>query len=290
MRRRRFLMIAAAALAAPASAEVVTWQAEAMGGEVRVDLRGPRPLGEVTARAVARMIDEVEQVASLFRPESTLNRLNRAGSLRLPQRAMTDLLQQSDLLHRETGGLFDPSVQPLWRAMAEGGNIQLARARVGWPGLARGGGISLRPGQALTLNGIAQGYAADRVREILLAADYGEVLVDMGEFTSIGGPFTLGVEDPEAGLVATRSLNGGAIATSSPGAMRIGEGYHILGPRGETPLWSTVSVEAASATLADGLSTAGSLMEPAALIRAKTRLPGITRITTVSWEGEVSTF
>lgn len=290
MNRRRFMAIGAAFLAAPARAEVITWQAPALGGLVRVDLRGPRALATETARAIAATIEEVEAAASLFRPESGLSRLNRAGRLDDPPPALRDLLALAGRMHAATAGAFDATVQPLWQALAEGADPASARARIGWERVRPGPPVILGTGQALTLNGLAQGYAADRVRETLHAAGYGCVLVDMGEFAALSGPFRIGVDDPELGQIAIHDILGDAIATSSPGAMRLGGAFHILGPAGQRPVWSTVSVQAASAALADGLSTAFCLMDAPAIRTALARLPEVSAVTAASFSGDVTTF
>ncbi|MFB2550511.1 FAD:protein FMN transferase [Ensifer soli] len=291
MRRRRFLAICATVpIAGAARASVTRWQAEALGGLVSVDLRGPRPLADEVGAAIAATIAEIEAAASLFRADSALSRLNAAGRLDDPPTALVDLLHLGDRVHRDTGGRFDPTVQPLWRALAEGRDTAAARAAIGWHRVVLAPSPMLGPGQALTFNGIAQGYAADRVRNLLKTAGYRQVLIDMGEFAAIGGPFAIGVEDPAEGLVATRSLDGTAIATSSPAAMRLGEAFHILAPDGRPPLWSTVSVEARSAALADGFSTAFCLM-PAEEIRATLRrVPELLQVTAVDPAGDLSTF
>lgn len=288
MNRRRFLTITAAAWAAPASAGVTTWQSTALGGTLRLDLRGPRALSADLATGIAATIEEVEAAASLFRPESALSQLNATGRLDDPPPALRDLLALADDMHRLTGGLFDPTVQPLWQALAMGRDPASARAAIGWDRVQWQGALRLDPGQALTLNGLAQGYAADRVAALLRQAGYGPALIDMGEFAVLGGPFRLGVEDPEGGLMATRTLTGGAMATSSPGAMRLGMSGHILGPQGQPPRWSTVSVEAPWAGLADGLSTAFCLMEADA-IRAAAARAGATRVMAVDAGGDFST-
>ncbi len=256
MNRRRFLLVSAAMLAAGRTqADVTTWQAPAFGGSVTVDLRGPRPLGHRVVGAIAATIAEIDEAASLFRPDSALSRLNASGRLDSPPRALLDLLAVADRVHAATRGTFDPTVQPLWRALAEGADPTPARRTIGWEKVRLRPTLRLDPGQALTMNGVAQGYAADRVRSLLLGAGYGHALVDMGEFAALSGPFSLGVEDSALGLVAVRRITGGAIATSSPAAMLVGGTPHILGPRGESPCWSTISVEAQSAALADALST-----------------------------------
>lgn len=291
MKRRRFLFIAAAvAFPGAARASITTWQADMFGGTVRVDLRGPRGLAQTVSQGIADTIAEIETAASLFRTGSALNRLNATGRLDDPPPALLDLLHLAGQVHGLTGGRFDPTVQPLWRALAEGRDTAKAQAAIGWERVQIGPPARLDTGQALTLNGIAQGYAADRVRSLLLAAGYAQALVEMGEFAAIGGPFSVSVEDPSLGQIATRRLAGNAIATSSPSAMMLGTGFHIVGPHGEPARWSTISVEAQSAAMADGLSTAFCLM-PADEIRALLKQAGgVTRVTAVDPAGNVSTF
>ncbi|WP_429820523.1 FAD:protein FMN transferase [Ensifer sp. B1-9] len=291
MKRRRFLFIAAAvAFAGSARCEVTSWQAEMFGGTVRVDLRGPHGLSEKVMRRIVETIAEVEASASLFKPGSALSRLNAIGHLDDPPSAFIDLLGLADRLFKVTGGRFDPTVQPLWRALAEGRDSTEAREAIGWDKVQIEPPIRLGRGQALTFNGIAQGYAADRVRELLREAGYGQALVEMGEFAAIGGPFSVAVEDPDLGEIAVRRLAGNAIATSSPSAMRVGNGFHIIGPKGERPCWSTISVEANSAALADGFSTAFCLMSPDDIRAAIHQTPSITRVTAVDLTGDISTF
>jgi FAD:protein FMN transferase len=290
MRRRRFLFIAAAAAFSGAARAETTWQADMLGGSVRVDLRGPRGLAQDIVGRIGSTIAEVEAAASLFKISSALSRLNAVGHLDDPPPALLDLLHLANQVHEATASRFDPTVQPLWRALAEGRDTTEAQAAIGWERVRIGPPVQLAHGQALTLNGIAQGYAADRVHRLLLAEGYAQALVDMGEFAAIGGPFSVAVEDPALGQIATRRLVGNAIATSSPSAMMLGTGFHILGPHGERPCWSTISVEAESAAMADGFSTAFCLMTRDEIRATLRRVQGITRVTAVDEADDVSTF
>lgn len=260
-----------------------------MGAEVSVTLDGPR---RVVQRELARIpgyLEGMEGTFSLYRPDSVLSRLNREGYLESPAE-LDGILDHVDAAHQVTDGLFDPTVQPLWTALATGHDTSEARKLIGWRGVVNHGtgGVRLQQRQHLTLNGIAQGFATDTVRDRLRAAGFDHALIDIGEQAAIGGPFQLGLSDPEQGVVSTVTLSDRAIATSSPGALRLGDEGHILAPDGRPPLWSTVSIEAGSATMADALSTAAVFMGLPRLRRLKEEA-GLHRITALDADGNIRT-
>ena len=231
--RRRFLAISAAMLGAGPARSAATparWRGVALGAEAEITIHGPgaeRALAEALA-----LVRAVEAEFSLYDPGSALSRLNRAGRL-APSPTFAELLGLVDRVHAATGGAFDPTVQPLWEALARGGSLGPARAAVGWERVRLGGGeVRLGAGQALTFNGIAQGFATDAVADMLEARGFGRALVDIGEHRALGGPWRVGLADPVAGYLGTRTLDMGAIATSSPDALRLGLEGHILDPRG----------------------------------------------------------
>lgn len=281
--RRRALALTAAFAAMPTGARAETWRGRAFGAEVSLTLRGPRAEAAAALAEARGILRGVERLFSLYDPTSALSRLNRTGRLDEPEARFMALMRAADRAHRLTDGLFDPTVQPLWHAPAA------ARAAVGWDRVRRNAeAIVLAPGQALAFNGIAQGFATDLVTEALAARGAREVLVDLGEQRALGGPWRLGLHDPAAGYLGTRTLHGGAIATSSPGAMALpGGGAYILHPTAR-PLWSTVSVEAREATLADALSTAFTMMSRAR-IETAAREAGLGRVTLVDGAGDLVT-
>jgi thiamine biosynthesis lipoprotein len=255
----------------------------ALGAVASITLDHPdadRLIGRARAE-IARL----EDVFSLYRASSALSRLNAGGILEAPPFELLDCLSLAGRVHAATGGAFDPTIQPLWALYAEhaaGGGVGLppeaARAdvlmRVGWRRVEFGpDAIRLVPGAALSLNGIAQGYIADRVASLLRAEGLRDVLVDTGEMHALGG-------DPRGGAWQVRlrageeilpgrvDLADGALASSAPcgtafdAAGRIG---HILDPRTGRPAsdrWRLVSIAATDAALADALSTAFVLMSP----------------------------
>ncbi len=99
---------------------------------------------------------------------------------------MINIISLSARVHEATGGVFDPTIQPLWLALALGGDAAVARQQVGWNKVQlTADGIRLAPGSQLTFNGIAQGYCADRVAAFLRAEGYDHVLVDTGEICAL---------------------------------------------------------------------------------------------------------
>ncbi len=288
--RRRFLTISAAACATPAMAAPYRWQGIAMGAEIGLTLDAPAALAQPAIRKVRALLSNCERLFSLYDPQSTLSRLNRDGQLSDPAPEFHRLLSHCDQMHAITDGHFDPTVQPLWMALAKGRDSDAARQLIGWDRVTVSPRkITLDSGQNLTLNGIAQGFATDLVAQALRQAGLTRVLVNIGEFHAGGRAWRLGISDPVHGLVATRELTDRAIATSSPGALDLGQGTsHILNPLGHiTPQWSTISVEADNATVADALSTAFCHMSRAAILKALRAAPGGPKALCVMRNGQV---
>ncbi|MEM0921418.1 MAG: FAD:protein FMN transferase [Pseudomonadota bacterium] len=295
--RRRFLTISAGALGlgtAPAmpGAGFTHWEGRALGAACKITLRAPPRQAQPALDAALAALRAVETLFNLYDPGSDLSRLNAEGQLARPDPRFRDLVDLADQMHIVTEGRFDPSIQPLWSALARGGDARAARARVGWNRVHwQSGALRLAPGQALSFNGIAQGYATDLVSESLTAHGFGDLLVNIGEFRGVGGPWRIGLQDPDQGTLGTRMLRSGAIATSSPRALHLtGGATHILDPRSASvPHWSTVSVEARTAAVADALSTALCLADRDAVTRIKARVAGVERITLVDFEGDLIT-
>ncbi|MFB9151219.1 FAD:protein FMN transferase [Roseovarius ramblicola] len=281
--RRRFLTISAAAVALPSAAaarETARWAGFALGAHANMTLAGITPLyaRPVFARLEAE-IARLERIFSLYRDDSALARLNRDGRLQAPPPELLEVLTLSDALHAASHGAFDPSVQPLWRALATGGDTATARAAVGWDDVRfDAGGVRLgRPGMALTFNGIAQGYITDRIAALLRAQGLHDVLVDIGEVVALGRnadgrAWQAGIATPDGRVVHHVALGDRALATSAPQGTTLAAGQgHILDPGGGRPRHALVSVSAPRAALADGLSTALCLLDRDAGQRAVAR-------------------
>ncbi|WP_430514455.1 FAD:protein FMN transferase [Pannonibacter phragmitetus] len=285
--RRRFLTISASvasaaalsahpALAAASAVPVSTWRGTAIGSAARITLAHPQAGSLFTG--IEAELDRLENIFSLYRSGSALSRLNRDGILRDPAPELLECLSIAGGMWRATEGAFDPTVQPLWaayaRASVEGrtpdaGELAQRLAFTGWPLVElEADAIRLtRKGAGLTLNGIAQGYIADRIAAWLSGEGLTDILIDTGEIRALGGQPGGGDWDVTlAGNRGSHRLREQALATSAPLGTtfdQAGKTGHILDPRTGLPArqdWAQVSVTAPAAALADALSTAFCLM------------------------------
>ncbi len=294
--RRRFLTITAAAALTPGAAVAASstsrWRGVALGAPATIQLTGldgadAAPIFKASEAEIARL----EALFSLYRADSELSRLNRLGELRRPSPEMLELLSLSGAIHAASAGAFDPTVQPLWRVYAKAKGVApdaealvAARSSLGWRHVE----ISVdvvrfsHPGMALTLNGIAQGYIADRVADLMRGRGLRDVLIDTGEVAAMGlrpdgSPWRAGIATPDGALHGEVALTGRALATSSPTGTLLnaaGDG-HILDPRTGAPggKWRVASVSADLAAVADGLSTAFCLMDMEGINQALRAFP-----------------
>jgi len=277
--RRRFLTILAGAAVLPTLANAAAnWRGIALGADAQIILDHPN-----ADALIASAVAEIRRLETLFslRQDSQLTRLNAAGRLANPAPEMLELLSICGAINARTGGAFDPTIQPLWALYAESfaagrtpSPAQIFAANTGWQHVRFSPAeVSFaKPDMALTLNGIAQGFIADKIAALFRAEGVENVLIDSGEIVAVGT-----APDGAAWPVMLANsggrvmpLSNAAIATSAPlgttfdGAGAVG---HILDPRTRRPggLWGQVSVSATSAALADGLSTAFCLLDAAGI-------------------------
>jgi len=268
--RRRFLSLASASCLMAPVAQAFQWQGTALGARARIILDHPNA-ENITQRALEE-ITRLEDIFSLYRSNSEITRLNAAGHLDAPSFELLECLSIARHVHRLTEGRFDPTVQPLWRVLADAyvagrpadaAEIAAARARIGFDRVTFDStDVLLSAGQQLTLNGIAQGYIADRVALLMRTEGVEDVLIDTGEILAMGVPNgQTGWPVTIAGEVRARALSGRAMATSAPFGTILdaaGQIGHILDPRSGTALETDirqVSVSATRAALADAIST-----------------------------------
>jgi len=311
--RRRFLQIIAATSVsglamvranAAAGNTLQRWDGEALGADASISLAGLEPrLADDLLRACRDEIARLEEVFSLYSENSALSRLNARGFLADPPMELTELLNICGRIFALSKGGFDPTIQPLWRLYAETyGDPRSPRAPESAEiaarfGLVGFGAVSWNPrrvtfgrsGMAMTLNGIAQGAITDRITTLLREGGAAHALVNVGEYSGLGHhpegrPWQVGIQDPRNadGVVDLVDLVDQCVATSGAYGGRFGDSglNHIIDPRtGRSPeRYLSVSVRHASATLADGLSTAFSFMSESDIAAVSRRIGGVSAI------------
>ncbi|HEX7901413.1 MAG TPA: FAD:protein FMN transferase [Planctomycetota bacterium] len=274
MNRRRFLALSAgagglAALAGlrPRGLQKVERTSWALGTQVSLTAFHE---DEATARRAAdasfEALDRIEDVLSLYRPGSQIRRLNADGVLERPHADLVAVLRAALDLSRRTNGAFDPTVQPLWKAA----NVDDALRFVDWRQVeVDDRRVRLGPGQAITLNGIAQGFAADRVRDVLRAHGIRHALANTGEFAGFGRPWRVGIQHPRRpdAYVALAALEDRFLATSGDYETAFTPDFkehHIYDPAtGRSPqTLASATIVAPTGMEADALGTAIIVLGP----------------------------
>lgn len=288
--RRRFICITAMMAAGGftpsargAALQPVIWRGRAMGADATITLyHSRREIADALLARCRDVITRLENQLSLYQPESALCRLNRDGVMDNAPDALLDILRLAAGVHRSTDGAFDVTVQPLWqlysrhfaRAGADpsgppDGEIIAVRACVDARAIIiQGTRISFaKPGMAITLNGIAQGYITDQVAGLLHAAGMENVLLDLGEFRALGPhpagrAWKIGIRDPQASwrMLDRVPLRQGAIATSGGYGTQFdasGRFHHLFDPASGQPArhYRSLTIHGPDAARADAVST-----------------------------------
>lgn len=325
MSRRRFITIAAAAVGLPlllkagiSQTRPVRWEGTALGAPASIQLYHT---DEARAHAaIAAGLDELkrlEAIFSVYRADSAISALNRNGVLENAPNDFIALLTHALSLAKISGGVYDPTVQPLWQTYFHhftGSNpdpagpaqrdLDAALSLVDWRAVEIDEGrrriAFAHPGMGLTLNSGAQGYITDRVADVLRAHGLDRMLVDMGEPRALsakpdGSAWRIGIANPAdpSRTAATLEVVDQCVSTSGGYGTLFdpaGTFTHLIDTRtGRTaPALLGVSVVANSGTVADGLSTA-MLMAPTERRLAILRAAGGIKALYVTPEGVVST-
>ncbi len=265
----------------------IRWRGVALGAETEIILHHDD--GEAALQVLEDCraeIERLENLFSLYKPQSALVELNRAGSIKQPAFEFVELLSRSEALSIATHGAFDITVQPLWElysnhfkqrpVLSEGPSIaaiENTRRLVDYRLVA----VSpekiefRRKGVKITLNGIAQGFITNRIAMLLKRRGFGQVLLNIGEVHGIGvkpsgKAWRGGIVEPGTDKFLTAiPLVDQAMATSTGYGTRFGgheKYHHLFDPNSGTSAlrYKSVSVIANDATIADALSTAFSSM------------------------------
>ena len=231
-----------------------------------------------------RELERIDRVASRFRSDSDLSRLNAcAGSRVVVSHDLFEAIDVALAMAAVTDGLVDPTVGAAMNRLGYDrdfsdvllgvdGELPPVRAVPGWRSISVDRGrraVGLPADTALDLGATAKALAADRAAATIHRRLGCGVLVSLGGDASAAGPapdggFVIGIADtctsPAAEAIAVSS---GGLASSGIGvrSWRLGghRVHHIVDPAtglSATPCWRTVSTTAASCVQANAASTA----------------------------------
>lgn len=256
----------------------------AMGTVVSMVAHGPGAVAALTAAAA--LVAELEALLSRMRPDSEISALNRSGARWTPVDEHTDaVLAEAAAAARRTGGAYDPTIGALvdlWdirhrdpAVLPDPESVRGAALACGHRHLERDelGRYRLLGGAGVDLGGIAKGYAADRVVDLLRGRGITSALVSLGGSSVAalgtrpdGSAWRVGLRDALAdrhGYAGVVRLADRFLSTSGDYEQYVvadGRRYHhILDVRTGYPSDSdlrSVTVVADSGTLSEAYSTA----------------------------------
>lgn len=256
----------------------------AFGTTVTIKVLHGNPISaDAAIQNALQQVRTIDGLMSLYQERSQVYQLNLHGRVDAPDSHLLQVLAFARQLSGLTAGAFDITVQPLWRAFSlaqarsvlpTADELATAKSLVDWRQLEVGGQrVRLRnAGAAITLNGVAQGYAVDLALEALRSGGIQHALLDTGEYGSIGSksagqPWILGISHPRQvdAILAKVQMDGRKVATSGDYATVFSPDFvhhHIFDPAtGDSPLeLASVTVMAPTGMMADGLSTAFMVM------------------------------
>ena len=246
------------------------------------------PDSVVTRADVARHLAEIDASMSLYAPGSLINQFNRSARGVVADRHLRRVVRKALAVYRDTGGVFDATVEPLVQAWGFGTQrieaqptpaaIQALLAQVGSDKIHLRGDslVKDRPGVHLDLNGIAQGYTVDVLAALLERHHIRNYLVELGGEIRVRGHkwpggerMRIGIERPDtgaaqsAGLQRVIRLGAGGVTTSGNyrkfkrrGAVT---SAHLIDPKTGAPFQNemiSVTVLARDAMTADAYDNA----------------------------------
>ena len=236
--------------------------------------------GEAVLDACFAEIQRLERLFSVTIPKSDIARINAANGGAVEVSPETAELLRLSLEYAElSSGAFDVTLRPvtaLWNFSADAPSVPdtavLAAAvqTVDYRHLTVSGTTVVLSEGALDLGGIAKGYVADRVRELLLQNGVTSALIDLGgNIVTVGSkqgePWRIGVKDPAnteqlRAVIESEDLSVVTSGVYERGFTLDGVRYHhLLSPKTGMPVQNglaSVTIACESSVRADALSTA----------------------------------
>ncbi len=243
---------------------------------------------EKTAEKIISQIeDELVRIDSLlnrFSEKSLVSELNRNLRVKAPGDIIY-LFALSDSVAQLTDGLFDISIAPLVEIWGfykhefkapDFVEVEKIKKLVDYRKIQlKNDSIIIPEGMKVDLGGIAQGFAADRVKMVLKKYNVISALINIGGEIAVigqspkGRPWRIGIKNPRGeGIIETIELKDEALSTSGDYEKFFlinNKRYpHIINPKTGFPASDFVSVTtfAKNAAFADAIATAMAIMGP----------------------------
>lgn len=282
-----------------------TYEGEIFGTYYRIQLAD---LGKDLQPEFDSVFALINNASNSYVQDSEISDFNRSGELRNPSFTFRDMLDSTAKYHRMSEGYFEPTLYPLLKSWGfsfeqrEAMDSLKVSALINVIGFEKmilatdSGYFSAKTGVMLDITGLGEGYAIDKLVEVVEKNQISDYMVEIGGEmkakgqNSRGTTWTIGIEDPaqaEMGVTSSMltkvELDNRSI--SSSGNYRkfyIDEAGnrrpHILDPKTGFPVshsMVSVSVLAPSATQADALATAFMAMGPEKAKVLAENLPGV---------------
>jgi thiamine biosynthesis lipoprotein len=243
-------------------------------------------------------MEGLSQMMSTYVPDSPISELNRYGSLNNAPLELIEVFKLAVELGTLTNGAFDPTVLPLvglFKEVRKTGKLpdrqkvkEILQVVDYRHIVVEDRTVKFsRPGVTATLDAVAKGYIVDEGIKVLLEMDLTNAFVEAGGDLMVvghrydGKPWKIGIRNPRSDdleKMTTLEMSDRAIATSGDYMQYFTEDkkvHHIIDPRtGFSPVrTASSSVIAPTVAWADGLATAGMVLNPEESIALLESLP-----------------
>lgn len=282
-----------------------TYEGEIFGTYYRIQVAD---LGKDLQLEFDSVFNLINAAANSYVQDSEISSFNNSGKLLNPSFTFGDMMDSTVKYHRQSEGYFEPTLYPLlksWgfsfeqREEMDSAKVADLLGLIGFEQMilsTDSGYFAVKQGVMLDITGLGEGYAIDKLVEVVernLIQDY---MVEIGGEMKAKGLnprnaiWTIGVEDPaQAEMGVTSSLltkvdldNRSISSSGNYRKFYIDEDgnrrAHILDPKTGFPVshnMVSVSVLAPSATQADALATAFMAMGPEKAKILAESLPGV---------------
>ena len=234
---------------------------------------------EAAVAATFSRMHTLENKLSRHNNDSEVSLLNRAGFLANPGKELLTVLELAETISLKTAGAFDITILPLLALYQQQGQAGLTQQSLinstvkavnhNKLKVNNHGVELLKPGMAITLDGIGKGYIVDQGVETLGQFGFDKVLVEAGGDLLVkggkpqGDPWRIGIKNPRPNMareLISIEADTLAVATSgdyyqpfSPDLLH----HHIINPHTgfSSPELASCTITAPTAALADGLAT-----------------------------------